>query len=267
MYDSNRRTTRFWIAVGVLVLAFILALITFFSALVVVDTGKVGVVTQYGRVTGREVTEGASWIAPFVQSTTIYDTKVQKENIPELGGATKDLQDVNGTIVLNYQLNRGEVSTLHQRVGSDYSDKLIAPAIQEVFKASVAGYNASELITNRSSVKKEITDGLVLRLEKYGIIINDVSLTDFSFSVAFNNAIEQVQIANQNVLKAKQELEQARVEAEKKVTQAQAQADGYKLQQQSLNDELLRKQWIEKWDGKLPTTLTGDSTALYVPAQ
>lgn len=252
------------VTVGFLV---VLGLVTFFSALVVVDTGKVAVVTSYGRVTGRELTEGASWIVPFVEDVTMYDTKVQKNEVKDLVGATKDLQDVNGTIVLNYQLNRGSVSALHQTVGRDYEDKLVSPAIQEIFKASTAKYNASELVTDRQSVKKDITDGLASRLKKYGINVNDVSITNFSFSAAFNLAIEQVQIANQEVAKAKQQLEQAKIDAEKQVTQAQAQADSYKLQQQALTAELLYKQWVEKWDGKLPTTLSGDNAALYIPAR
>jgi regulator of protease activity HflC (stomatin/prohibitin superfamily) len=242
------------------------ALITFFSALEVIGTGKVGVVTQYGKVTGRELTEGASWIVPFAQGVTVYDTKVQKNEVGSLAGATKDLQDVNGTIVLNYQLNRGSVSKLHQTVGKDYEDKLVSPAIQEVFKASVAKYNASELVTNRQTVKKNISDGLSDRLKKYGINVNDVSITNFAFSAAFNRAIEQTQVASQEVAKARQEAERAKVDAEKKITQAQAQAESYRLQQQAITPELLQKQWIEKWDGKLPATLSGEGTVLYLPA-
>jgi regulator of protease activity HflC (stomatin/prohibitin superfamily) len=104
-------------------------------------------------------------------------------------------------------------------------------------------------------------------LKKYGIEVQDVSLTNFEFSAAFNQAIESVQIANQKVAQAQQELAQAQVDAQKTVAQAQAQADSQRLQQQTLTPELLEKMWIEKWDGKLPTTAAGNQSQFYIPTR
>lgn len=258
MYESPNRTIRskariiVWSSIsGVIAL---LLLITLFSSMESVGTGKIGVVTNYGKVTGRELSEGLSWIAPWgIESATEYDIKTQKDEV-QSAAATKDLQDVNGTLVLNYQLNRGDVSKIHQTIGKDYKDKLVLPALNEVFKSVSAKYTASELITNRAEVKKDVYDALKARLEKYGITVQDVSITSFTFSKAFNDAIEAVQIANQKIAQAQQELAQAKVDAEKKITQATADAEAQRLQQQTLTPELLQKMAIDKWDGKLPTT-------------
>ena len=264
MYNTNN--TRKFVAlilVGILVL---LGVITLFSSMRSVDTGQVGVVTQYGRVTGRELSEGFSWVAPWgINNVTVYDVKNQKEEV-QSNAATKDLQDVSGTLVINYQLNRGEVSKMHKEVGKDYKDKLITPALNETFKSAAAKYNASELITQRAEVKNDVYTGLKNRLEKYGIQVLDVSITNFNFSAEFNKAIEAVQIANQNVARARQELETAKVEAEKKVAEAEGAAEAQRLQQQTLTPELLEKQWIEKWDGKLPT-YTGNGANFYMPVK
>jgi len=244
----------------------ILAIITLFSSMRFVGTGEVGVVTQYGRVTGRELTEGFSWVLPWgLNSVTKYDIKVQKEQTEGVAAATKDLQDTNATVVLNYQLERGKVSNIHQSIGKTYDDKLIAPATQEVFKAATANYTAAETITQRPALKADVVAALKDRLEPYGITVLDVSLTNFAFSEAFNDAIEQTQIANQEVIKAKNELEKAKVDAEREITKAKAAAEAQRLQQQTLTDELLEKQWIEKWDGKLPTYV-GDGANFYIPA-
>lgn len=264
MYNTNN--TRKFVAlilVGILVL---LGVITLFSSMRSVDTGQVGVVTQYGRVTGRELGEGFSWVAPWgINNVTVYDVKNQKEEV-QSNAATKDLQDVSGTLVINYQLNRGEVSKMHKEVGKEYKDKLITPALNETFKSAAAKYNASELITQRAEVKNDVYTGLKNRLEKYGIQVLDVSITNFNFSAEFNKAIEAVQIANQQVAKARQELETAKVEAEKKVAEAEGAAEAQRLQQQTLTPELLEKQWIEKWDGKLPT-YTGNGANFYMPVK
>jgi regulator of protease activity HflC (stomatin/prohibitin superfamily) len=228
-----------------------------------VDTGKVGVVTQMGRVTGRELSEGFSFVAPWgFNNVTEYDIKTLKTEA-ESKAATKDLQDVSATVVLNYRLERGKVSEMHQTVGEKYQDILVAPALQEVFKSMAAKYTATESITERPALKADVVEGLTERLKKYGISVQDVSLTNFAFSEAFNNAIEATQVANQNVARMRQELESVKVQAEKDITAAQGAAEAQRLQQQTLTTEILQKQAIEKWDGKLPTTYAGDNGTLF----
>lgn len=263
--QNNTRRVVVMAAAGILAL---IILITLFSSIRSIGTGKVGVVTRYGKVTGRELTEGMSWVAPWgVNEVTEYDTKTQKVQAAA-AASTKDLQDVNATVVLTYNLNRGKVSEVHQKVGKNFQAIEIDPQVQESFKAVSAKYTASELITNRAEVKSDVVKNLKDRVEKNGRYnIQDVAITDFKFSAAFNNAIEAVQVANQNIAKARQELETTKVEAEKRVAEATAAAEAQRLQQQTLTPELIQKQWIEKWDGKLPSTVTGDSSILQLPVK
>lgn len=262
--NNVRRIIKF-VAIGALVL---IALVTLLTSVKSIDTGKIGVVTSYGDVTGRELDEGLSFVAPWgVNSVTTYDVKTQKVEA-QSQAASKDLQDVTSTIVLTYNLNRGKVSEVHREVGKTFQAVEIDPQVQEAFKAVSAKYTASELITSRAEVKAEVVKNLKERVEKNGRYnIQDVAITSFTFSQAFNAAIESVQIANQNIAKARQELETTKVEAEKSVAAATAAAESQRLQQQTLTPELLQKQWIEKWNGTLPTTVTGDSTILSLPAK
>lgn len=246
-------TTKKW---GIVIAVAVLLLVGFFSSVKAVGTGQIGVVTQYGRVTGRELTEGLSIIAPFgLNSVAIYDIKVQKE-VADTQAATKDLQDVTAEVVLNYHLSRGDVSKMHQTVGEFYKDKVISPALSETFKGASAKYNASELITERATLKKDVYDQLRDRLEKYGVVVDDVSITNFKFSDSFAKAIEDKQVAQQNAERAKFNLEAAQ-------TDAQAQA----AQAQTLSDNYLRKLAIDKWDGKMPSTVGGDGTVFSIPTR
>lgn len=262
-----RRFLKLWV-IGALVL---LGLITLFSAMRSVDTGRVGVVTQYGSVTGRELDEGLSWVLPWgINNVTEYDIKTQKVEA-SASAATKDLQDVQATVVLTYNLNRGKVSEVHQQVGKDFQQVEIDPQMQEAFKAVSARYTASELITERAKVKQEVLHNLKDRLEEKGRYnIQDIAITDFKFSAEFNKAIEAVQIANQNVARARQELETVRVQAEKDIAAAQGAAEAQRLQQQTLTPELLRKmelenqaKAIEKWNGVQPTTVADGNGLLF----
>ena len=87
-------------------------------------------------------------------------------------------------------------------------------------------------------------------------------MLNLTFSEAYDQAIEAKQVAEQEAKKAEQELEKAKIEAEKKIVEAQAEAEALKVQRQEITSDLLRLKWIEKWDGKLPTTMLGDSTPM-----
>jgi len=231
----------------------VLVAITLLTSIRVVGTGQVGVVTQYGRVTGRELSEGLSFVLPWgINDVTVYDIKVQKESVLS-AAASQDLQDVSSEIVLNYQLERGSVSKIHQTIGSTYVDKIVTPAINEIFKAASAKYTASQLITERSKLKAEAQQELVKRLSPFGIRVSELSIVDFKFSENFSKAIEEKQVAQQNAERAKFNLDAARTDAE-----------AQRAQSETLTDNYLEKQAIEKWDGKLPTYM-GSGTVFNIP--
>lgn len=229
-------------------------IITVLSSIKVIGTGRVGVVTQYGRVTGRELGEGMSLVLPLgLNSVTVYDIKIQKETVTS-SAASQDLQDVSSEIVLNYQLERGSVSRVHQTIGAEYVDKVVTPAVNEVFKSASAKYTASQLITERSKLKAEAFDTLVARLKPYGVRVSELSLVDFKFSPNFSKAIEEKQVAQQNAERAKFNLEAAKTDAE-----------AQRAQSETLTPLYLQKQAIEKWDGKLPTYMGGGESVFNIP--
>lgn len=235
----------------------VLLLITYITSVKTIGTGQVGVVTQYGKVTGRELDEGLSLILPWgLNNVTVYDIKVQKEAVTSTA-ASKDLQDVSSQIVLNYSLERGSVSKVHQTIGALYVDKIVSPAINEVFKAASAEYTAAELITERSKLKTIAQKTLTDRLAPFGIKVSELSIVDFKFSESFGKAIEEKQVAQQNAERAKFNLEAA-------ITDAEAQ----RAQSETLTQQYLQKQAIEKWDGKMPQYVGGGTgTVFNIPLQ
>lgn len=239
--------------IGLIILAFII--VTFLTSIKMVGTGQVGVVTMYGKVTGRELDEGLSLVLPWgIERVTIYDIKVQKESVRSTA-ASKDLQDVTSEIVLNYNLERGSVSSVHQTIGVQYVDRIVIPAINEIFKAASAEYTASELITQRSELKSLAQRALTERLARHGIKVTELSIVDFQFSDNFSKAIEEKQVAQQNAERAKFNLEAAKTDAE-----------AQRAQSETLTSEYLQKQAIEKWDGVMPTYL-GGGAVFNIPLQ
>ncbi len=242
----QRRIVLVWLIV-------VFLLVTVLTSVRIIGTGQVGVVTMYGKVTGRELDEGLSFVLPWgINKAVVYDIKVQKESVRSTA-ASKDLQDVTSEIVLNYNLERGSVGEIHQKIGINYVDKVVTPAINEIFKAASAEYTASQLITERSNLKTRAQQALTERLAPHGIKVTELSIVDFQFSDNFSKAIEEKQVAQQNAERAKFNLEAARTDAE-----------AQRAQSETLTKEYLQKQAIEKWDGKLPTYL-GSGTVFNIP--
>ncbi len=232
------------------------------NSVVIVSAGERGVLLTFGRVEDTVFGEGLHFKIPLVQSVVIFNVKTHKYEALATA-ASKDLQDVNTQVALNFRVSADSVNRIYQTIGSDYADIIIAPAIQESVKASTAGFNAEELITERATVKQKIEDSLRQRLSERNIIVEAVSITDFKFSPEFARAIEQKQVAQQLALKAERDLERIKIEADQlrtqaqgeadaKITRAKAEAEALKLQRDVINEQLLKLRAIEKWDGVLP---------------
>ncbi|SMC26910.1 Regulator of protease activity HflC, stomatin/prohibitin superfamily [Andreprevotia lacus DSM 23236] len=251
-------------AIGFVVLCFLLFLLAPFA---IVPSGMRGVVTTFGKVDPVPLGEGIHLIMPLANRVVRIDVRVQKAET-EGDAASRDLQQVVTKIALNYHLDPAHVSTVYQRIGEDVENRLIDPAVSEVFKSVTARYTAEELITKREEVREQISRALVARLTPYGILVDQFSITNFRFSAAFNQAIEAKVTAEQNKLKAERDLQRIQVEAEQKIASAKAEAESLRLQKQEVTAELLKlravenqRLAIEKWDGRLPT-VSGGATPL-----
>lgn len=234
-----------------------LLVFTLLSSMTRVGTGEIAVMTRFGKVTGQELGEGLHFVNP-VDSATKYDVKVLKEEA-DAAAASKDLQDVSGRLVVNYRLEAGKVSEIHRTVGPLYKEKLIDPAIQEVFKGSTAKYDATQLITDRSGVKAVTYEALRDRLAGYGIIVQDLSITNFGFSPEFTKAIEAKQVAQQQAQQAVFLAEKATQEAAAEIERAKGSAEAQRLQQETLTPLLIQKQFLEKWNGEMPKVTGGQN--------
>lgn len=253
--SASKKKMAKWIVIAVLIV--IVAAIFLTSCLTVVSAGHTGVVVRLGAVSDEVLSEGLHVKVPFVTNVVQMDNRVQKAEVDSTS-ASKDLQNVSSTIAVNYRLNQASSASLYKNVGINYEDIIIKPAIQECVKAVTAQFTAEELITQRQSVGDQMRDLLAEKITPYGLTIEIFNIISFEFSEEFNAAIEAKQTAQQNALKAEQDLARIKVEAEQKIEQARAEAESYKLKNQEITQETLAMEWINKWDGKLPT-VAGDS--------
>ena len=256
--SSNKKNKDVYIAVQLTLMIVFLAIMSNFF--VIVNAGERGVMMQFGKVQEQVLGEGLHIILPIVHTVKKLSVRVQKQE-SSAEASSKDLQDVFTDVALNWHIIPDEANAIFQQIGDEPQivDRIIAPAVEEVLKAVMAKYTAEEIITKRGEVKGGVDDFLTSRLANYHIAVDDISLVHVHFSERFSDAVEAKQIAEQEAKKGEFLALKAVKEAEAKVNLAKGEAEVQRLLRDNLTAELLERQAIEKWNGKLPL-IVGDGS-------
>src|ERR1051326_5631520 len=267
------------ILAGIVTLIIIILIMS--ESVVIVQAGHRGVVLYVGAVENRVLGEGVHFIVPFAEQVIQLEVRTLKFQA-DASAASNDLQEVATVIALNYHIDPNKANIVYQQLGADYADRIIAPTIQESVKASVAKFNAEELITKRDTAKAVIAQAIRNTLSARNIAVETVFITDFRFSEAFANQVESKVVAFQKYLTEQNNLRAVQVVANQTVVQAQAQArsnvaraEGEAQAIKVITDQLrqdpqyLQWQSINKWNEQIRYSLgsSGATPFFQLPLQ
>lgn len=268
--------------IGSFVLAITLATLLN-NPLVKVDAGNIGVVKSFGRVVGT-LQPGLHVIRPYGEDVTEIAVQRRVIKVAEVASSS-DLQIVNIEVTLGYHIDPNFADFALVQLNNDAEARVINPANLEAIKANTALYDVQNLVKQRELVRGGIESDVKKRLATQHIVLEDMSITNFSFSSTYEAAIESKQVAEQNAEKAKNTKAQVEIEAQTVAAKAKGEADAaiaeatgkaqsivlvatanakaQQLQRESLTPELLELRKIEmynsKWDGVLPQYIMGGS--------
>jgi prohibitin 2 len=234
-----------------------------------------------GQVQPNVLYPGAAWVVPFVNQVEEVDTRVQPHNFQQLTAATAENLQVTVTGTMNYHLDPAFAGTLIQNVGTDFASKIIDPAFSDYIKQVVPAYNADSnspnfILNKRDEIRQLTKAQLGENLARYHIIVDDIYIVDIGYPQAYNDAITSKQVEQQNVQKEQQILEQKRIQAQQQVavaqgeadanrTTAQGQADANRSINESLSDELIRWQAIQKLNPNVQIMLLPEGNQFILP--
>ena len=239
----------------------IVAIVVISGCFTVVPAGHTGVIVTLGKVNEGVLQEGIHIKAPFVQEIVKIDNRIVKLEV-DTEAFSKDLQTVETTLAINYRVDTSKSYSIYKNIGADYEGVLITPAVNEVLKSTTAQYTAEESVTNRDLISNGLVDGLNEKLNDSGLYITDVNIINFDFSEAFITAIEEKQVAQQQLLKAETDKQKAitnaQAEAESIKIKAQAEAEANKIIANSLTEGVIDYKKVEKWNGELPQVTGSD---------
>jgi len=277
----KEESTGKWDLGGVLIVLFALLLVAFLFSFRMVKPGSVKVVTRFGRVTGRTLEPGASFVIPFAEKTLTYNTKKviyettseEKQKGSEadykdypVDTNTQDGQQVDIFYTIRFSIDPTQAIWVAQNIGSEQAlvEKVVKTESRIWARNIPRGYSAESLYTGSGSleVQNEIFNTLNPTFKANGLVLDGVGIREIKFAQDYIDAIEDKQIQFVKVESEKNIAEQAKHQKEARITNAEAQAKEQELQKSTITDQLLEKMWIERWDGHLPTYMMDDAGAL-----
>jgi len=212
------------------------------QALFVVPAGQVAVVTTLGKVTGGSRRPGLNVKIPFVQAIAPFDvrTQVRPEKFATL---TKDLQVIEATATVKYAVRPTEAGRIFSTIASNDRDiypRIIQPSLLKALKSVFSQYELVTIASKWSDISELVERTVADELDKFDYVeVRGLDLTGLEIAEEYRAAIEQKQIADQQLLRAQTEVKIAEQEALR-----------YDTLNRSLDDQVLFKLFLDKWDGK-----------------
>ena len=229
--------------IGFAVIAF-LAAVLLFSSVAKVESGHVGVLTLFGRVTGEVLPEGVHLVNPFKTNNEMsIRTQEIKESasVPSSEGLVMNLDTS-----LIYHLNPEKASEVYQKIGPDYVNVLIEPNLRAAIREATASHTANALYTGeREMVAKQIYEQLTHIVGDRGIAVESVLLRDIQLPTSLKASIEAKQQAEQEALAMNFRLQKETQEAQRKRIEAAGIRDFQQIVAQGISPQLLEWKGIE----------------------
>lgn len=205
--------------------------------------------------------EGFRTKTPFDKVYKI-STEVQQFTFKNITVQTNDSQYINTILQVQVRIDKTNAFKYFKKYGNksleDIQEIISNTAQQQLEKVSTQ-YNIMEILgEKRDEIINKTLELIKEELSKDGITVERIVLVDTDAGETIEKAIEQEAKAKKEVETAKYKKEKAEVEGETKIIKAQKEKEANELKNKSLTDEILAEKMLEKWDGKLPTTMLND---------
>ncbi len=268
MYGYEDREQNDWTVKKIMkwvggVLGAIVVLIFVFSGFYSISPGYRGVLVTLGKVDQKSYVNGVGFKWPFVSSMVEMDVRTRKMT-EKTATYTSDVQTAELEYTFTYDLNSENVHILYETVGMDYEGKKLIPVLNDVLKDVVGKWQAQDLVSNRDKARVDVIAGLQDRLDKRFFQNITFQFINIDYSDKFEGAIEDKVIAEQKAQEAVNNTKRIREEADQKVISAKAEAEAMEIKSQALakNKGLTEYEAVQKWDGKLPQYMLGNSVPM-----
>lgn len=259
---------------GYLLLVFFgLVSLVFSQCFVIVGTGYSGVRITFGQVDEKAVSQGFNFKIPFVQ--TIVTVNSRQQDVEVVSNDSGIESTITGKVPITisgvnvtYQINPDKASYIYATVTAP--DNLLTYSIvSSSIKATTPSFDTDGVVV-RSDVEAAVKEELQKYIDnKYGgdvLSVIQVTVGNIAFSDEYNKSVNDKNIAKQAAetqeIDNKKNIEKANAEAEAKLISAQAEKEANELLENSITNNILVQQYLEKWNGVLPTVTGSDGSVM-----
>lgn len=246
-----------------------------------ISTGEIGVVKVFGEA--KEIVyPGINFRFWLTSTVDVYDIKTREISF-DFQAYSKDAQTVTGQLTVQYQIKPEMVLEINRQYGSiEVLEQKLRAIILERAKSVFSDKGAMLIVESRSSLSGEIEQRVTPMMEQYHVTVTTVALADISFNDAFESAVEQKMVAEQEKLRAEYDKEKAIIKADEQLAVAEREAkaviqkaqgdaealtimqDAWSTLSSEVKEAMLRQTFYEKWDGVLPNVMSGDNMDLII---
>lgn len=266
----------------------LVALVATLAACSKVPAGHVGVkVYLLGSSKGVDVEEkgvGRYWLS---WNEEMYTFPTFTQNHTWTGKERLSFQTIEGLAVqadvgISYHVNPSKVTTVFQKYRKgieEITDIYLRNMVRDALVKQASRMNIEAVYgSGKATLIERVQEDVARQTENIGLVIEkiywvgDLALPETVVG-AINAKIQATQMAEQrrneveqSKAEAQKAVEAARGEADAKLTLAKAEADAIALKGQALrqNPEVINLSGIEKWDGKLPTFISGEAGVPFI---
>ncbi len=226
----------------------VLLLIIFWNRIsVTIPAGHGGVLFRMfggGVDTEHTYDEGFHFIAPW-NTMNIYETR-QQETSEDMSALSSNGLEIKIEFSTWYQPKWEELGTLHAKIGTNYLNRVVIPAMRSAARSVVGRYTPEQIYsTRRDAIQEEIFEETKKLLDEKHVQLNQVLIRSVTLPPTIKAAIESKLKQEQEALEYEFKLQKAQQEAERQRVEAEGKANANNIVSASINDKILREKGIE----------------------
>ena len=151
-------------------------------------------------------------------------------------------------------------------------ENVIKAKLKSSLALTASKYTPIEVYSNKREEIQQLTyEKMKKDIEPYHLVLEQIDIREVYYNEEYEKSINQKKLEEQKALtlievtKQKEELlKQAEIEKNIAITQAEAEAKALQIKGQSIsnNPRIVELEWINKWNGVLPTYMLGNNQSV-----
>lgn len=238
---SQGRSSRGGVMLALVGFAAGVALFIVSSGILIVQPARAAVIVNVltGELEAPARAPGTSIIIPGLQEYIVYQTDQREYTMSGISSEgrlqgndavealTVDGQEVRLDITVLYRIERGDVNQIHLNWQNRYEADFIRPTVRAVARDVVSQFEAEAIYgLEREALGGRISEVVGSEMKEEGLTLTSLLVRQIEFNDAFANSIEEKQIEEQKLQRARTEAERVQTEAGGRADAAEQEARG-----------------------------------------